>query len=719
MKRAITASEYKVEDLYPERVRWHVRSLLDGQFGAVLKDLRALPLNEPNEVEVMRNTHQYLCQYYVNDSDDPDRREILGRIGRQAMTWVRRNAEYLTTDDRPYEKRSTTIRLLGELFDGDMDGVLLKQIDRLSESEPYGRAFFERLDVIFDLIWTTLEMNESEAEKMIGYISESGNELAGRTIVGALFLGAMEYFDITKLRVLQTFLEGEYPRGVKGNALASLLILGRRHQEELNMFYPEFVKEMEDLLVRPDIAPEVLPALKIIFTAYKTTDNHKVFKEKILPELSNISEKLRQVMGGDLQERLSKLQDIEPDKMEEIERLMRESTGSKFSIMNDSEQDIVYHMITELKAFPFFQKVSHWFLPYDARFPGIDPNNATALEKLAPILFQGRKIISSDMYSYAFVNAWQNVEENILVQMEGMPIPEPTPKATQMAEVVEDFVFGAYRFYSLSTHARGLVDPFRESPYLPDGAFLQKKGMLSEEGLHQLASLFVKYQYYRHAGWTYERMLSDHQSSSAEVWRGMAVASMMRGEHERALGQLQKAVALEGKRAITTRKIADLLVILGRKEDAIKWLEEGEKELPEEEGLLAYERAKLLYESDRLDEALQAAFKANFLADGTNDKVTVSLSMILLKLDRAEEALSTLGNAEEERGARKLMRGIALLAIGQKSQGIKILQEWVSTGAEGYSLECALELLTPYGYESWEQALLQDIVLNLRNDETL
>lgn len=714
-QRKYTESEYKVEELYPARVRWHAQSILDGQYGAVLKDLRSLPIHSINEIEVLKSTYHYLCQYYEAGSDDPDRQRILRETGRQIMKWVRRNSEVLEVGERPYHKRASIIRELRELFEGEMEGALVQQIDNLEASEPYSQEFFERLDLVFDLIWTTLELNKEEHDRILRYIDTVKDDLSARTLVAALFLGAMEFFDLEKLDILRECLAGEYSIGVRGNALASLLILSRRHQAELKALHPEFMEQMHTLLLREDINKELFSTLKIIFTSYKTTENHKVYQEKILPELTNLSDRLQQAMGNNLQERLNKLQEMDREKMEEVERLMMEKAGESFSMMRDTDQDVVYHMVTELKQFPFFIKVSHWFMPYDARYPGIDAENAEALSRLAPILFQGRQIISSDMYSYAFVNAWKSVEESILMQMEGMPVPEPAPKATEMSAVIEDFVFGIYRFYQLSDLSHGMVDPFVHQPYVLDGAFLQYQGLLSEESLHQLATLLVKYRQYEMAGWTYERMVNDYMTTSAEVWRGMAVANMMRGEDEKALKLLLQAVEIEGKTSITARKIAELMSKLGRKEEAVRWLEECENELDEDKGNLAYERAELLYDLGRCEEALQAAYKANFMSDGASEKIVVALSMILLKLNRADEALSIVDAGGEEEGERLLMKGVASMALGQKKEGIDILRDWYSRGSKGGELPERLALLESYGYEDWERALVLDVVLNQRD----
>lgn len=712
-RREYSESEYRMEELYPSRVIWHAQGILNGQYGMVIKDLKSLPVNSPAAIDTLADTHHYLCKYYLSGSQDPYRERILMDIGKGAMSWITRNAEFISAEELPNKKRNTTISELRERFDHHLEGVLESQLQQLIACQFYSQDFFERLDLVFDLIWTTLELDQAEHQLILHIIEQPEYAFISRTIIPALFLGLMEYFDIEKLVLLKECLEQSSNVHLQAVALASLIILGRRHQDELLALHSDFVHQVSLLMSREDISPFILSTIKVITTAYKTTENHKIFREKILPELSNISDKLQQVMGNNLQERLDKLREIDRDKMEEVERLMLDSSSDNFAIMRDPDQDVTYHLVTDLKKFPFFNQVSHWFMPYDARYPGIDQENAEALARLAPMLFQGRQIISSDMYSYAQVNAWKNVEESLRIQMEGMPIPDTLPKTNDFVAAVEDFVYGAYRFYQLSHFSFGMIHPFEHKPYVGDGAFLQQDGILSEANLHELASLMVKYREYADAANTYERMLSEYMTASGEVYRGLAVASMMKGDSEKALEMLLRAVDIEGKSKVTVRKVAELMVKLGRKREAIKWLEQSENELVDDAGILALDRAKLLRDLGEYQEALQVGFKANFLTDGTSEEVVAFLSELLLQQNRAEEALKMLDKEGAEKGERLLLKGLAHLALGHRELGIEDLKKWMSQGGDGAILSEHLAQLSIYGFESWEQSLVQDIIFNL------
>ena len=540
---------------------------------------------------------------------------------------------------------------------------------------------------------------------------EGPTALVAQSIVSALFVGSMEYFDEQKISLLLAFAKGHHDPIVRGAAMAALLVLGRRHQAELSTLHPDLVAEVETfLLSREEL---LLELLKVVQISYKTTENHKTYEEKIVPELKNISDKFRQSMGGtgSLSSQIAELQKkaIDKEHFEEMEELMAK-VPDQLKMLQDAEQDTAYHLVTGLKGFAFFSKMSHWFLRFDEQYSDLDQANVEVFTRILPFMSQGRRMISADMYSYALVPAWREVvrgmEADILEQ--SMPDATPLPAPTEV-DGARELLFSAYRFYQLSSHRHTLVSPFARSPYLLDGAFLSRRGLLSEEGLLKLATMMVGFGQYDAAGRTYERVVADYLTNTAEVWRGMSVASIMRNDHEGALQQLQKAVELEGPTAITASKIAELLIKLGRRGEAIKWLETSEEQV--ESYRLPLLRAELLYQSGRNEEAMKAAYKAHYLSDGKNAKslsIIVELLLLSGKAQEAKELLERATNSGE--GTLLFWRALSTLAEGQRKEGIEQLSQWAKDGSPDLTLLAKLQLLTPYGYSTSDQSLIKDII---------
>ncbi|MBR8768962.1 tetratricopeptide repeat protein [Porphyromonas levii] len=701
--REIDGIEY-----YPSRLRWHVEQTLRGLYGAVLRDMRALPVVDEAELSALESTYGFLSQYYEQGAEDPERARIMRGIGTSLMRLLRANAAYIEGQELPWNSRSATIQTLRAYGHGE--GALVPFIGVLrNEVEPFSQEYFDKLDQLFGLIWTSIDLSEAEEQALHSLLLvEESSQMVAQTIVGALFLGTMQYFDVRKMELLFALWQQHASVMVQGAALSALLILGKRHKEELLCLHPQFVEQVQIALVADE--KQLMEALKVIQIAYKTTDNHKIFREKILPELRSISDKLQQVMGHSLTERIEELQNgsIDREKLEEVESLMAKAPD-KFSMLKDTEQDVAYHMISELKAFPFFSKISHWFMPFDEHFPGLSKDNVAAFKKLLPMMLQGQRMISSDLYSYALVPTWEQIGSAMLSQMEGQ-MPSGSPTEITFVDGVKDFVFGAYRFYQLSSHANTLINPFDHSPEMISGAFLSSRCTLSEEGLLSLASIMVRFGQYAEAGHTYERVVHDYRTNTAEVWRGMAVASMMRNDDEQALEQLRRAVELEGKSEVTVRKIAQILIRLGRKVEAVEWITTGEGELGEGIGYqLPLQRATLLYELGRTEEALKAAYKADYVADGKNLQSTLLLLELLLSLGKVEEAGRRL-EGKELKGELLLWAGLVSIALGHRVEGLSQLRKWQEEGSLGAELGEKLSLLEHYGIEPWEEALIEDII---------
>lgn len=710
-KREISLSEYGVEEYYPPRVRWHVGKTLEGLYGMVLQDMRSLPLAESGEIQQLEETYKYLTYYYKEGTDDPKRSEILRGIGTSLMQLLRANAAHIEEEERPNDTRCETVQRL-KIYQLNAEKIV-HLIDELSEEvSKREQSYFDKVDQLFDYLWATPRLPKSVSERL-QYTLEMTPlpPLVAQSVVSALFVGSMEYFDEQKISLLLTFGKGHHDPIVRGAAMAALLVLGRRHQAELSTLHPDLVAEVETfLLSREEL---LLELLKVVQISYKTTENHKTYEEKIVPELKNISDKFRQSMSGtgSLSSQIAELQKkaIDKEHFEEMEELMAK-VPDQLKMLQDAEQDTAYHLVTGLKGFAFFSKMSHWFLRFDEQYPDLDQANVEVFTRILPFMSQGRRMISADMYSYALVPAWREVvrgmEADILEQ--SMPDTTPLPAPTEV-DGARELLFSAYRFYQLSSHRHTLVSPFTRSPYLLDGAFLSRRGLLSEEGLLKLATMMVGFGQYDAAGRTYERVVADYLTNTAEVWRGMSVASIMRNDHEGALQQLHKAVELEGPTAITASKIAELLIKLGRRGEAIKWLETSEEQV--ESYRLPLLRAELLYQAGRNEEAMKAAYKAHYLSDGKNAKslsIIVELLLLSGKAKEAKELLERATNGGE--GALLFWRALSTLAEGQRKEGIEQLSQWAKGGSPDLTLLAKLQLLSAYGYSTSDQSLIKDII---------
>ncbi len=708
-------NEYRIEDVYPSRLRWHVERVMDGMYGMVLSDLKSLPVVDDGDVRRLEETYTYLTKYYKEGIEDTERVSILQSIGRDILKNLRKNASYIECEDNGYGERAKTLQILSAY--GLSISDLIPLIEKLMHSvEVFSTEYFDVLDRIFSLLWTSLDLSEEHSQALSATIlSEDSPELVAMNMVGALFLGAMEYFDAVKIKLLLSLYQYHQSNKVRGASMVALIMLGRRHEDELQAFYPDLTRDIQTSLMLSE--SRLIATLNILQASYKTADNHKIFKEKILPNIRSISDKMQQVMGNSLSLKIEELQKLALDDeiADEVSQLMDTNKG-KLSMISGGEQDVAFHLITDLKGFPFFSKISHWFLPFTEKYPSLSEGNISAFKQMLPMIMGGLPMISSDMYSYAFVPIWGQVGDSISAQMDADAFPTAERKQDPFLAGVRELVFGAYRFYYISQLSKSLINPFAKSPFVIGGAFLNAERQFSEEGLLSLATMMINYGQYAHAGSTYGRSVEEYFTDTAEVWRGMAVDSMMRRDDEKALQQLRRAVEIEGLTEVTLRRIAQLLLRLSRKEETLKWLNEGEEKLGD---AVSYKipllRAKLYYEEGMYENALKATYKADYLSDGHDTAIHALLLELLVREGRANEASDWIERHPNLEGELKMWAGIVALALGNRQVGLGYLSEWAYRGSQGEQLSYKLPLLREYGFEKWEEGLIQDIVYNKRD----
>lgn len=695
--------------------RWK-KLALEGRYALLISEMKESGRFDGDELEELWQTYSSMMRFYASGADDAGRETYHRDIGRRLYSRVQKDEEEQLILRDPHHIRTDLIRSLGtrgiewETFGGMVVG--LKNIGDRSE------VFYALLEDLFNKIWTTIELPE-EAEEALGRLLwDTEEKEASRAIVGALFIGVMEFFDPVKMRLLLHASRVSGLPSTQGAATAAMLFAARRHQEVILRFYPGLAAQAKGVI-------EDDPALKRLIydciidshISYDTKEDHRIFLQEILPTLKNVQNMLGSVPGKDLAERMKNLSlsmDETNESQTELRRMM-EQAASRLGSEDFRSHDLEYHNAVHMKMHPFFVKPLNWFLLFDPKHPALDASNAETMRQLEPVVFQGRQIISSDLYSYGLMVDWRPIAAQIAGMGADIPTEAQTPPARDARSGMRDFIFGAYRFYHLFVAGDRFHNPFDAMPYLLDGAFTQIPCLYDEEEYLDLAGALGAQKHYISAGYTYARLVEEWGSDSSEAWRGLAVANIRLGAKTDALFCLDKAIEDEGITSVTAINKANILRELGRRGEAVIFLEKAEAEADESEiYALTLKRARMLEELGRTEEAISAGFKADYLEEEIPGKRDAKRFLIRLLLEegRKNEALQKAENAQE---SDPLYYGIALLASGKRAEGIRKLREWRGGAAhleqEKETLSELLKILSRYDVPEWEEALIFDSVM--------
>lgn len=686
MRHPYSPSENEMTDYHAPRGRQLIEDILSGHYARAFEMLDGTPQGESARLRELTETYRLLCDYYAKGAEDPSRDEILRKIGRELRMLIReaRDVERCLPPSCIDARRR-----LGEGYDLATDLA-----HPLTRQEP---GYYDRLDRLFDYLWATNRLTESDCEA----IRRSTDRVERHMLLSGLAVGLCEEYDPAKLTLLIEVLEDREPAEV-AIALPALLMGGRRHQREILHFYPDLAERGLAALRR--LREELHMAVEVLLDTYATERNDRIFTEEVLPKLQGLGEHLRGMPGATMEDQVQNFyHSLDEQRDDEIEGLLADAMG-RLGDMQKDRFDMEYSSVKNLKGFPFFGSPAHWFYPYIPTHPDLIEGNVRMLTNWGKALFGGRRLISSDRYSFSLIPGL----DRMIPQMdlpEGVSLGESEPMT--LREQMRDFLFGAYRFYTLYSDAGDFINPFEGHPFVLDGPFTRAADLYTEEQLCVLALRVAHDGHYGWAGRLYERSQRDYGSHSGEVWRGIAVVYMMDDRDEEALHALEEAIREEGMRSSTAEKVASLLVKLGRKSDAIDFIRKAEDQVegPGRVRLVA-ERVRLLRERGEPEETLQAAYKADFLADGEDREISETLCTLLLETGQAEEAVKRAHSS-----SLPLHEGAALLATGERAEGIALLRQALHTKpGNAPRLEALLSLLARYDIPDRERALIYDTI---------
>ncbi len=691
-----------------------------GRYRSAMATLaESLPTDDERLAE-LNETYRLLMSYYARGAEDPERPTILANIGSRLVVLANLCQSERVAWRDPSNLRNTvreTLRIRG--LGGE--GASMEVVRELVRQTAHDEVYYNLLEDLFDLIWTCDDLTEEEERVLSELLEDPTSPQVGRVVASALLVGCALAFDPRKVRLLFVGSRQSDSPMVQGASVPALLLLARLYQDLIETTMPDFVEQARQAVMSdPSLHEAILLATLELHNCYRTEEDHKVFRSQLLPKLNDMMGVLGESSGADLAEQMEALQrKMMEDPENSAEGGMLAEFMDKLTQADYMEHDLEYHMTSMMGRGRFFQKPVNWFLPYDAEHPSLDPESVAAMDAMSDLAFQNREIISSDRYLYAMEVNWRQVEDQM--RRIGMPIEGGAPafQVKDLRRGMRDFVFGAYRFYTLFERKKSFRNIFAPKPYVPDGALTQVTHLFSEEVYERLAKRLTKQRDYTAAAYTYARMIREYGAESATGWRLIAVANIRAGQQREALSALDKAIDLEGPTMTTIKSKAKLLRECGGCRSAITLLRSYADTMtltPAEDYELSLELLRLMGSEGLHEEAIATAYKVDYLSDelGRQSEARYLLCKTLLAAGRATEAVKMISSLGEARG----LAGTILLAVGERAQGLRALQEWYdSTDNDRSKLMALLKYLERYDLSTRECGLIYDLITTHTADQ--
>ena len=640
--------------------------LNNGRLKEALTQLQAITVqNAPwelrNRIESTLTAYGYMLQYAAEGMDDPNRHDFYRQSIRKAyeLTDAANIALLSNSKSTTYYDRIRTftqlptksyaeIQMQLETFTEDFSTIPLLYHDakrRQEETEKIQRIHESTLTELFDKTWATpfwTEVDAQEAEALLKSMLVGANDLA--VMVSAATLSFLKVFDARKLNFLMEAYRHDDPQ-VNQRAIVGCVIALHKYEKRLAI-YPEITARLS-LLCNEEAFRQNLFTIQMQFLITRETDKiDKKMREEIIPDMLRNAKQLNNP-------------NIRFDDHEEAEDLNPEWTDE--GVINERIQemgewqmagaDIYMGSFAQLKHYPFFHQIHHWFYPFDINQPALasfQKDFGSSKHSPFELVIKSDHFCNSDKYSFCM--AIQEMPKSIRDMTIGQLEEQAQMTEEQLQEKLHEFlqqtkeakgisrqyIQDLYRFFKLwKRHHKEEEDIFQWKFNLWDNTWL-KNTLQNETTLKELADYLLQKEYLNEAYQLY-RKLTDAHSTIAEVYQKAGFICQKQQNYEEAIRFYRHADVLSPDNVWTNRHLAQCYKLEGNIEAALKYYRKVEAVQPDNLNV-ALQIGQCLARMEKHTEALSYFYKVEYL-EKSPDNARRAIAWCSFVAGKHEEAM--------------------------------------------------------------------------------
>ena len=474
--------------------------LMDKRLSNAIEILEQLYVQRPSlmghgEFEAIKTDYQLMVDFMGRGFSDSHRESLysslLQRLYRITadleISWRCRNVSAYVNSFRVIDHLNTShdfIRTVLEAFVSDIAMLSLQPEETREQktAELYERhhSFMNRL---FNSLWTSCQWTDDDCtfytELLLSPTVVSTDQ---QVIVSAISLGAMNQFDINKLKTLVNVYQKATDEHVRQRALVGWVL---SVFEGMDIF-PEQDAIVRKLCENSAITKELLTLqIQFFYSKDAEKDNDKIQRD-IMPDImrnSNLTIGRLGIMEKEEDTIESILhQDADEKRMEQLEEKVR-----KMMDMQKQGSDIYFGGFSQMKRFPFFSDMVNWFTPFYLNHPALrSVINKLGDTKFLNTLMERSNFCESDRYSFAFAleqvisQLPSDIKEVMGSDVALGPLAESDDREDAIS-IRRTYLQDLYRFFRLYPTAKDFINPFEDngkSDFVADTFFFTYKSFM-------------------------------------------------------------------------------------------------------------------------------------------------------------------------------------------------------------------------------------------------
>jgi len=617
--------------------------LLDaGRLKEALTQLQGIsaPTNQwelRNRIESTLTAYGYMLQYAAQGMDDPNRKTFYRQTLRTAYELTditnitllsqKTNGTYFdrirTLSIHP-AKAYAELQMQLETFTEDVSTAPLLYHDekRLqTEMESIHSIHETTLNELFDKTWATpfwTEAEASEANDILKSVLVQPNDLA--VMVSAVTLSLLRIFDARKFKFLSEAYKYENLQ-VNQRAIVGMVIALSKHEKRIGL-YPELVSLLSLLCENEDFQKNLHTIQMQLLISRETTKIDKKMREEIIPEMMKNAKQL-----NDPKFRFDESEDPEDRNPEWEEWMDKSGMTDKIKEMGEWQMagaDVYMSSFSQLKHYPFFHQISHWFYPFDLNLPILAP-----LKKdFDSSVFSPLKLIAhsdffcnSDKYSFSLAilsmpkamkdMSMQQMEEQARMNEEHRDkLEQLMQKKKEAKGTSRQYIQDLYRFFKLWRRHQEEEDIFHWSFNLWENPWL-KDVFSTEDIFKELADYLFQKDYLEEAYTLFQKLMT-FGSKRTEVYQKAGYILQKQKRYADAIHHYQQADILSPDNVWTNKHLAQCYKLLGDMPKALEYYKKVEATQPDNLNI-ALQIGQCLARMEQYVDALAYFYKVEYL----------------------------------------------------------------------------------------------------------
>ncbi len=615
-----------------------------------------------NRIETALTAYGYMLQYAGQGMEDPNREEFYRQTLRTAYELTdevniallarKTSAVYydrIRTWALHPAKSYAEIQLQLEAYteDATTAPLLYSHPDKLqAEMTQIAQTHEAALTELFDKTWTTpfwTETEASEAGALLQSILVGTNDLA--VMVSAITLSLLRVFDARKFQFLLEAYRHEHLQ-VNQRALVGIVIALSKHAERITR-YPHLLNRLSLLKDDAGFCRNLHTIQMQLLLTRETSKIDKKMREEIIPEMIKNAKQMNNPKF-----RFDESEDPEDRNPEWEEWMDKSGMSDKIREMGEWQMagaDIYMSSFAQLKHYPFFHQLSHWFYPFDVNQPMF-----TSLQKeLGEGAFTPLKLIvhsdnfcNSDKYSFclAMLSMSKQMKDASMRQMEEQvrmseeqkdrleALMHPKLEAKSVSRL---YIQDLYRFFKLWKNHQEEEDIFRWKFDLWNHPLL-KDALLQEETTKELADYLLQKEYWEEAYLLYQRLMQ-MSGSGAEIYQKAGFIRQRQKRYAEAIEHYRHADLLVAEQHWTNKHLAQCYKLSGQYPQALEYFRKVEAVHPENLNI-ALQIGQCLVNMQNYTEALGYFYKVEYL-EKKPDNARRAIAWCSFLTGKYEEAL--------------------------------------------------------------------------------